>query len=86
MAIKVERYEDSVDLIRTYSDIGMMIRQDSTGILYEEAIDPDYTNRTYTETDIPIHQDEEESESEPEPDDGFLKAQAALDIIFGGAP
>lgn len=53
--IQIEYYrtrEDGVILNRTYSDIGMMIERD--GVLYSEAIDPSYTNRTYTETDIPI--------------------------------
>ena len=57
MAIITERHEDSVDLVRTYSDRGMMIRQDETGTLYAEAIDPDYMGRTYTETNIPIEQE-----------------------------
>lgn len=60
MAIVTERFEDSEDLVRSYSDTGMMIRQDETGVLYGEAIDPDYMNRTYTETDIPIGSDEQE--------------------------
>lgn len=55
--IKTEVYRD--DLVRTYSDIGMMIRQDETGDIYAEAIDPVYMNRTYTETDIPIETEEE---------------------------
>lgn len=46
--------EDGVILNRTYSDAGMMIRQDGTGAVYDEAIDPEETGRTYTETDIPI--------------------------------
>ena len=79
MAIVVERYEDSVDLIRTYSDIGMKIRQDETGYLYDEAIDPDYMSRTYTETDIPIEEDEDYTD-----EDGFLFPQNAIDTIFGG--
>ena len=55
--IKTEFYrerEDGVILNRTYSDAGMMIRQDETGALYDEAIDPEILGRTYTETDIPI--------------------------------
>jgi len=83
MAIVTERYEDSVDLVRTYSDAGMMIRQDGTGILYTEAVDPDYMNRTYTETDIPIEQPEEEEQPIVPDDDGYLPPQSALDIIFG---
>ena len=39
-------------------------------------------NRTYTETNIPIQQDEEEEIGID--DDGYLRAQTALDIIFGG--
>lgn len=50
--IRTEIFRD--DLIRTYSDAGMKIRQDGTGILYDEAIDPDYMHRTYTETDEPV--------------------------------
>ena len=41
------------DRIRTYSDAGMMIQQEQTGILYHDAVD--VPNRyTYVETDIPI--------------------------------
>lgn len=46
--------EDGWDLVRTYSSRGMKIRQDDTGELYAEAIDPLFTHRTYTETEIPI--------------------------------
>lgn len=61
--------------IKTYSSIGMMIRQDETGNLYSEAIDPDFTNRTYTETNQPIDEDPDESETE-------AKAEA-YDILMG---
>jgi len=40
------------EFIRTYSDAGMWIER--AGVLYEEAIDPDTSGRTYTETDQPI--------------------------------
>lgn len=69
--IKTETYTiegDSVVLIRTYSDRNMMIRQDGTGILYSEAVDPQVMNRTYTETDIPIESEEEETPSGDEED------------------
>ena len=46
--------EDGWDLVRTYSSRGMKIRQDETGELYAEAIDPLFTHRTYSETEIPI--------------------------------
>lgn len=61
------------DLVCAYSNNKMMIRQDETGNLYSEAIDPVYMNRTYTETDIPI---EEEL--------SIMESQEALDFIFGG--
>ena len=58
MIVSLEYYtEDGRLLIKTKSDRNMKIRQDQTGILYDEAIDvPDHY--TYTETDIPIESDE----------------------------
>ena len=52
--IKTEKYKEG--LVRTYSDEGYKIRQDGTGIVYDEAIDPENSGRTYTETDelIPV--------------------------------
>ena len=46
--------KDSVKLYRTYSDAGMMIRQNETGVEYAEAIDVDGASYTYTETETPI--------------------------------
>lgn len=64
MIIVEDYYNEESDVFkRTYSDKGFMIRQDSTGILYGEAIDPYDSDRTYTETDIPI--DEESGEEIP---------------------
>ena len=46
-----ERIEDT-DLIRAYSSsTGFKIKSDETGFIYDEAIDPDFCNRTYTETE-----------------------------------
>lgn len=59
--IKTEEYmtrSDGVKLIRTYSDAGFQIRQDQTGIVYDEAIDVENSGYTYTETDIPQEQEE----------------------------
>ena len=42
------------EYIRTYSDSNMQIRRDDTGAMYDEAVDPVDTGRTYTETDVPI--------------------------------
>jgi hypothetical protein len=63
-------------LVRNYSNIGMMIRQNGTGELYDEAVDPDFTNRTYTETNIPV-------DSEEESDDEGGKAIEILDTLLG---
>ena len=45
---------DGVNLVRTYSDEGYMIRQIDTGELYEEAIDVEDTTHKYEEIDITI--------------------------------
>lgn len=47
---------DGVVLNRTYSDKGMMILQNETGIEYGEAIDIEGAPYTYTETDKPINE------------------------------
>ena len=49
------------DLVKTYSDKGMMIRKIGTEELYSEAIDPKKLNREYEETDIPFD-DEKDNE------------------------
>lgn len=46
------RTRNKVKLYRTYSDQNLYIQRDSE--IYEQAIDPEGTNRIYTETDIPI--------------------------------
>ena len=51
--------------VHTWSDAEMMIRQDSTGVLYEDAYDLVDHPETYTETDIPIDAGGEE-EATPE--------------------
>lgn len=54
-----EILEENTDLIKTYSDMGMMVIQDETGDMYGEAIDPVWTHRTYTESDVPIDPEDE---------------------------
>ena len=57
MAIVRDFYKtraDGVNLIRTYSDEGLYLRQLPTGIEYGEAIDVENAPFTYEETDIPI--------------------------------
>ena len=46
--------KDGVNLYRIYSDNNMCIRQIETGIEYSEAIDIEFANYTYEETDTPI--------------------------------
>lgn len=48
------------DLVKTYSDNGMMIRKIGTDEIYSEAIDPKKFNREYEETDTPIEQTSDE--------------------------
>lgn len=50
--------EDGTVLVRTYSDAGMYIIQDGTGMEYSEAVDPEKMNRTYTESDRKIPEDQ----------------------------
>ena len=55
--IKKEFYtqrKDGVKLYRTYSDAGMMIQQNETGVEYAEAIDVEGAPYTYTETETMI--------------------------------
>ena len=51
---------NGTEYIRTWSDKGVMIERD--GAMYEEAIDPVDSGRTYTETDTPISADDLEAE------------------------
>ena len=50
MAVVYEQIEGT-DLVKAYSDTGHKIVQDGTGAVYDEAVDPDFMNRTYTESD-----------------------------------
>lgn len=52
------------DLIKTYSDRGMLIRGGVPEGLYAEAIDPAEFNREYEETDTPIPEDDDVLEEE----------------------
>ncbi len=45
--------DDGSPALYTYSNIGMLICQNETGALYDEAIDSIESGYTYTETDIP---------------------------------
>lgn len=69
--IKTEFYMtrfDGVELYRTYSDEGYYIERD--GVIYEEAVDPEGTDRVYTELrmndKIPSWQESEEVPTDTE--------------------
>lgn len=42
---------DGVRLYKTYSDSGLMIKQNESGNIYSEAVDVENAPFTYTETD-----------------------------------
>ena len=69
--------KDSVKLYRTYSDAGMMIRQNETGVEYAEAVDVADAPYTYTETETPIETPEMTTEER------LQDAETALGIMFG---
>ena len=43
--------KDGVKLYRSYSDCGLQLLQEETGIIYYEAVDVETSNYTYTETE-----------------------------------
>ena len=71
--------KDGAKLYRTYSDAGMMIRQNETGAEYAEAIDVEGATYTYTETETPIETQEMTTEER------LQDAKTALEIMFGEA-
>ena len=76
--------KDGVKLYRTYSDAGMMIRQNETGAEYEEAIDVEGASYTYTatETRIPAEEAAEDTDAlRARLDD----AETAAKILLGEA-
>ena len=50
---------DGVRLYKTYSDSGLMIRQNESGNIYSEAVDVENAPFTYSETDELIETDNE---------------------------
>ena len=52
--------EERDNLIKTYSDANMYIKQEETGNIYDAAVDVYPCRYTYTETDIPIEIEEDE--------------------------
>ena len=61
--IQTEYLNDGT-LIKHYSDAGMMMLQNETGMMYGEAVDLVPCRYTYTETDIPCEAEVEQEESD----------------------
>lgn len=68
---------DGVKLYHTYSDAGMMIRQNETGMEYAEAVDVEGASYSYMETATPIPMPELTTEER------LQDAETALGIMFG---
>lgn len=60
--IQIE-YLNEGTLIKHYSDTGMMLLQNETGLMYSDPVDLVPCRYTYTETDIPCEVEEEEEET-----------------------
>jgi hypothetical protein len=54
-----ETRSDGVRLFKTYSDSGLMIRQNESGNIYSEAVDVENAPFTYSETDEAIETDKD---------------------------
>lgn len=76
--------KDGVKLYRTYSDAGMMIRQNETGVEYAEAIDVEGASYTYTETDTKIPDPfDPETATEDQLRERLADAETAAKILLG---
>ena len=75
-----ETRDDGVNLYRTYSNTDMRIRQDQTGVVYDDAIDVENSGYTYTETDIPIEEDTADDDASE------AEAEEILNILLGETP
>lgn len=58
--IKTETLENG--LVRTYSDTGHRLVQDGTGAVYDDAVDPAGSGRTYTESEELVEVQEREED------------------------
>ena len=50
--------DDGVNLYLTYSDLNVKIQKVNTDEIYDSAIDVEFANYQYIETDIPIEEEE----------------------------
>ena len=69
-----------IDYKHTFSDAGYKIRQDDTGDIYDDAVDPIDSIRTYTETDIPI--DDDETGDDPADSQDYEEALSKLGVVM----
>lgn len=75
---------DGVELYKTYSDAGYLIRQAETGAEYDEAIDVDGTSHTYTETDKLVTDNFDIETASPEQlRERLLDTETAAKILLG---
>lgn len=74
MIITEHPFNGKDNFILTKSDRGYRIKQNETGIVYDEAVDVHPCRYTYTETDEPISSDEEATEQD------YLNALAELGV------
>lgn len=77
---------DGVELYRTYSDAGYLIRQAETGAEYDEAIDVAGTSYTYTETDKLVTDNFDIETASPEQlRERLIDTETAAKILLGEA-
>ena len=77
---------DGVELYRTYSDAGYLIRQADTGAEYDEAIDVDGQKYTYTETDKLVTDNFDIETASPEQlRERLIDTETAAKILLGEA-
>jgi hypothetical protein len=75
---------DGVELYKTYSNAGYLIRQAETGAEYDEAIDVDGTSHTYTETDKLVTDNFDIETASPEQlRERLLDTETAAKILLG---
>lgn len=77
---------DGVALYRTYSDAGYLIKQDQTGIEYEDAIDVAGSSYTYSETTTKIQDSfDAENATAAELRERLSDTEQAAKILLGEA-
>lgn len=75
---------DGVELYKTYSDAGYLIRQAETGVEYAEAIDVDGASYTYTETDKLVTDNFDIETASPEQlRERLIDTETAAKILLG---